>query len=88
VRLQLVAKVNDPELFKKSMHERGVTLYQEDPQGSIMRVVYFSTSRVVDFVGSLDEALANIIRADGFRVESINLDESHDSVQILQAKST
>ena len=70
------------------MHEKGVTLFQENPQGIITRIVYFSTSRVVDFEGVLGEAFANIIRADGFRVESINLDEPYDSLQILQAKRT
>ena len=68
------------------MNDKGTTLYQQTRQGNISRVVYFSTSRVVDFEGEIDENLAKIIRADGHLVESIDMDEFHDSIRILQSK--
>jgi len=69
------------------MHEQGTLFYQRDPQGNINRIVYFSTSRIVDYAGEVDEVLAKLIRADGHLVESIEIDESRDSITILQSKT-
>ena len=62
MRLQLLAKITDAELLRKSMHELGTVFYQVDGDGNITRVVYFSGSRVVEFVGRVDEDLAYALR--------------------------
>jgi len=35
VRFQLVAKITDAELLRKSIHELGTVFYQTDSEGSI-----------------------------------------------------
>ena len=85
MKLQLLAKITDAELLRKSMHELGMVLYQTDGDGTITRVVYFSGSRVVEFVGKLDEALARRVKAEGHRVELIEVDESQGLVRVVQS---
>jgi len=84
MRLQLVAKINDAELLRKSMHELGTVFYQVDVEGNITKVVYFSGSRVVEFSGRIDEALAKRIKAEGHKVDSIEVDEFQGFVRIIQ----
>jgi len=84
VRLQLVAKISDAELLRKSIHELGTVFYQTDGDGSITKIVYFSGSRVVEFKGKLDEALARRVKAEGHRVSSIEVDEFQGFVRIVQ----
>jgi len=84
VKLQLLAKITDAELLRKSMHELGTVFYQADSEGHITRVVYFSGSRVVEFVGKVDEALAKCVKALGHRVDSVEVDEFQGFVRIVQ----
>jgi hypothetical protein len=84
VKFQLVAKITDVELLRKSIHELGTVFYQTDGEGSITKVVYFSGSRVVEFVGKVDEALARRVKAEGHRVESIEVDEFQGFVRVIQ----
>ena len=84
MRFQLVARITDVELLRKSIHELGTVFYQTDGEGSITRVVYFSGSRVVEFVGKVDEALARRVKAEGHRVESIEVDEFQGFVRVVQ----
>ncbi|MEM1551303.1 MAG: hypothetical protein QXH03_01370 [Candidatus Bathyarchaeia archaeon] len=84
MKFQLVARINDAELLRKSMHELGTVFYQMDGLGSITRVVYFSGSRVVEFVGRLDEGLAGIVKAVGHKVSSIEVDEFQGLIKIVQ----
>ena len=84
MRLQLVAKISDAELLRKSIHELGTVFYQTDGDGSITKIVYFSGSRVVEFKGKLDEALARRVKAEGHRVSSIEVDEFQGFVRIVQ----
>ena len=83
-RLQLVAKINDPNLLDKSVHEDGIVLYQEDREGSIIRIVYFSTSRAVEYTGRVDEKLAAKVRVLGHRVKNILFDENFGSIEVIQ----
>ena len=69
------------------MHERGTIFYQQNSEGNISRIVYFSTSRIIDYAGKADEALARLIKAEGHLVETIELDEFRDSITILQLKN-
>jgi hypothetical protein len=84
MKLQLLAKITDVELLRKSMHELGTVFYQADGDGNITKVVYFSGSRVVEFVGKVDEALARRVKAEGHKVDSIEVDEFQGFVRIVQ----
>jgi len=84
VKFQLVAKITDVELLRKSIHELGTVFYETDGEGNITRVVYFSGSRVVEFVGKVDEALARRVKAEGHRVELIEVDELQGFVRVVQ----
>jgi len=84
MKLQLLAKITDAELLRKSMHELGTVFYQADGDGNIVKVVYFSGSRVVEFVGKVDEALARRVKAEGHKVDSIEVDEFQGFVRIVQ----
>jgi len=86
VKLQLLAKISDAELLRKSMHELGTVFYQADGEGNITRVVYFSGSRVVEFVGKVDEGLAKYVKALGHRVDCIEVDEFQGFVRIVQSQ--
>jgi hypothetical protein len=86
MRLQLYAKVNDPKLLQKSIHERGSMFYHTDNEGNIVKVVYFSGLRVVEYNGNVDEKLALLIRAEGFAVDLLEVDEFQDSIRIVQGK--
>ena len=84
MKFQLVAKITDVELLRKSIHELGTVFYETDGEGNITRVVYFSGSRVVEFVGKVDEALARRVKAEGHRVELIEVDELQGFVRVVQ----
>jgi len=84
VRLQLIARITDPELLRKSMHELGTIFYVADEKGSIVKVVYFSGSRVVQYTGAVDENLAKRVHAEGHKVNLIEVDEIQGYVRILQ----
>jgi hypothetical protein len=84
LRFQLVARITDVELLRKSIHELGTVFYQIDGEGNVTKVVYFSGSRVVEFVGKIDEALARRVKAEGHKVSSIEVDEFQGFVKIIQ----
>jgi hypothetical protein len=84
MKLQLLAKITDAELLRKSMHELGTVFYQADGEGNITKVVYFSGSRVVEFVGNVDEGLAKCVKALGHKVDNIEVDEFQGFVRIVQ----
>jgi hypothetical protein len=86
MKFQLVAKINDPDLLGKSVHELGTVFYQEDNEGNIIKVAYFSGSRVIEYNGKVDETLAKRIRAEGHAVDLIEIDEFQSSVRIIQNK--
>jgi hypothetical protein len=66
------------------MHELGTVFYQTDGEGCITRVVYFSGSRIVEFVGKVNEGFAGIVKALGHKVDSIEIDEFQGFVKIVQ----
>jgi hypothetical protein len=84
VKFQLVAKITDVELLRKSIHELGTVFYQTDGDGNITKVVYFSGSRVLEFVGKVDESLAKSVKALGHRVDVVEVDEFQGLVRIVQ----
>lgn len=84
MKFQLVAKISDVELLRKSIHELGTVFYQTDGDGNITKVVYFSGSRVVEFVGKVDESLARRVKAEGHKVELIEVDDVQGFVRVVQ----
>ncbi|MEM2367363.1 MAG: hypothetical protein QXQ50_03910 [Candidatus Bathyarchaeia archaeon] len=84
MRMQLIAKVADADLLRKSMHELGTVVYLTDENDNIVRVVYFSSSRIVEYFGKVDEALAKCIKAIGHKVNSIEIDEVQGFIRIEQ----
>jgi len=84
LKFQLVAKISDVELLRKSIHELGTVFYQTDGDGNITKVVYFSGSRVVEFVGKVDESLARRVKAEGHKVELIEVDDVQGFVRVVQ----
>lgn len=88
MKFQLVAKINDPDLLSKSVHELGTVFYQEDKEGNIVKVAYFSGSRVIEYNGKVDETLAKRVRAEGYAVDLIEIDEFQNAVRIIQNKPT
>lgn len=83
---QLVAKITDEQLFRKAIHELGTLLFKIDGDNHVDEVAYFSGSRVVHFVGKLSEEMAQIVRADGFQVDTLELDEFSGFLKIVQKK--
>jgi hypothetical protein len=84
MQLQLVARITDPELLGRSIHEHGTLLYQQDTKGNITRIVYFSSSRVIEYNGKVDEPLAKRLRVEGHQADIIEVDEFQSSVRIVQ----
>jgi hypothetical protein len=84
LRLQLIAKTNDPELLSKSMHELGTVFYVTDEKGNIVKVVYFSGFRLVEYTGAVDENFAKRLQVEGHKVNLIEVDEIQGYVKIVQ----
>jgi len=83
---QLVAKITDETLFRKAIHELGTLLFKVDGDNHVDEVAYFSGSRVVHFVGKLSEETAKIVHADGFQVDTLELDELSGFLKIVQKR--
>lgn len=84
MKFQLIAQVSDPDLLRKSMHELGTVFYQTDDKDNVVLVIYFSGSRIVRYNGKVDEELSKFVRALGYRVNSIEIDEIQGYVKIVQ----
>jgi hypothetical protein len=87
MKFQLVARITSNELLRKSINERGLAFYQTDDKGNVCRVVYFSGSRVVEFIGSIDEDMAKYLKVNDFRVNSIEVDELQGFVRIQEGET-
>ena len=84
MKFQLIAQVSDQDLLRKSMHELGTVFYQTDDKDNVVLVIYFSGSRIVRYNGKVDEELSRLVRAIGFRVSSIEIDEVQGFIKIVQ----
>ena len=84
MKFQLIAQVSDPDLLRKSMHELGTVFYQTDDKDNVVLIVYFSGSRIVRYNGKVDEELSKFVRAMGYRVNSIEIDEIQGFIKIVQ----
>lgn len=84
MKFQLIANVSDPDLLRKSMHELGTVFYQTDEKDNVTSIVYFSGSRIVRYTGKVEEELSKFVRAMGYRVSFIEIDEVQGYVKIVQ----
>jgi len=84
MNLQLIAQITDVELLLKSVHKDGTLFCQQNKKGHIIRAVYFSSSRIVEYRGRVDPNLAETIRSLGRRADIVDVDESQNSVRIVQ----
>ena len=86
MRLQLLAKITDEQLLQKCIHELGTILYTVNHEGVIDQVAYFSGSRIVVLKApkGVSEQLAQRVKAEGFNVERLEIDEIQGYVKILQ----
>lgn len=82
VLLKLIADTTDADFFRKSMNERGTTVYMENSEGNIIEVVYFSGSRLIRMVGDIPEDLAKVIKAEGHKFKSIEIDPITETVNL------
>jgi len=87
LRFQLLAKITDQELLQKSIHELGTVFYVTDEKHNIVKVVYFSGSRLVEYTGTVDENFAKRLQAEGHKVNLIEVDEVQGYVKIVQGSS-
>ena len=89
MRLQLIAKISDEGLFLKCIHELGTIFYTLNAQGAIDQVTYFSGSRIVLLTASngISEQLAQRVRAEGFLVNRLEIDEALGYVKIIQGST-
>jgi hypothetical protein len=86
MKLQLLARVREEQLFLKCIHELGTIFYTVDSNGVVDEVAYFSGSRIVLFQkpNGLTEQLAQRIKAEGFNVDRLEIDEVQGYVKIVQ----
>ena len=84
MNMQLIGKVKDRQLFTDNISRFGKLFYRENPERQIRDVVYFSGTRALKYVGEIDQELAAIIKAQGFKVESLEFDEKKGVVRISQ----
>ena len=84
MNMQLIGKVKDRELFTDNISRFGKLFYREG-EGRITDVVYFSGTRALKYVGEIDQELAALIKAQGFKVQSLEFDEKKGVVRISQS---
>lgn len=81
--LRLTARITDEDLFFKLMHELGTTLYRPVGNGET-EIVYFSGSKLVYFKGKLNDGHREMLKANGWEVKRIEVDEVEGRVHIEQ----
>ena len=86
MRLQLIAKISDEQLFLKCIHELGTLFYTVNSNDVVDQIAYFSGSRIVvlNIPNGLSEQLAKRIKAEGFPVDKLEIDEIQGYVKIVQ----
>ena len=86
MKLQLIARVRDEQLFLKSIHELGTIFYTVNSNDAVDQIAYFSGSRIVvlNLPNGLSEQLAQRVKAEGFQVDKLEIDEIQGYVKIVQ----
>ena len=87
MKFQLFLDAKDENLFRKATSELGTVFYRiVDQTKSECEVAYFSGSRLAKFHGVVSEAFANYVKAIGFKVDVIEIDEFAGTVKIVQTR--
>ena len=87
MRFQLFLSTKDENLFRKATCELGTVFYRVVDAGkSEYEVAYFSGSRLAKFHGVVSESFASYVKAMGFKVDVIEVDEFAGTVKIVQKK--
>jgi len=81
--MRLVAEISDADLLFSLLHSLGSTFYVEKDKGQV-EVLYFSGNRIVHYTGKLDKDKMELLRAMGWRVKHIEVDEATGTVKITQ----
>ena len=86
MRLQLIARVSDEQLFLKCIHELGTVFYTVNSNDVVEQIAYFSGSRIVvlGIPNGIGEQLAQRVKAEGFLVDKLEIDEIQGYVKIVQ----
>jgi hypothetical protein len=86
LKLQLIARISNEQLFLKCIHELGTLFYTVNGDGVVDKVAYFSGSRIVvlNMPNGLSEEVAKRVKAEGFRVDQLEIDETQGYVKIVQ----
>jgi len=86
MKLQLIARVSEEQLFLKCVHELGTIFYTVDASGVVDEIAYFSGSRIVLFQepNGLSKQLTQRVKAEGFKVDRLEIDEAQGYVKIVQ----
>ena len=85
MNFQLVGKVGDQELFLKVVHKLGRLFYAEDGKGNIVRVVYFSGAKALEYTGEIDQKFATRVKSEGHKVDVLEFDEDRGILKIVQS---
>ena len=87
MRFQLFLDTKDENLFRKATCELGTVFYRVvDQTKSEYEVAYFSGSRLAKFHGVVSESFASYVKAMGFKVDVIEIDEFAGTVKIVQKR--
>jgi len=87
MKFQLFLDTKDENLFRKATSELGTVFYRVvDAAKSDYEIAYFSGSRLAKFHGVVSEAFASFVKAVGFKVEVIEVDEFVGTVKIIEKK--
>jgi hypothetical protein len=86
LRLKLIARITDEELFLKCIHKEGALFYTVNGKGIIDQVAYFSGSRilVLSIPNGLSEEGAQQIKHVAFRVDRLEIDDIQGYIRIIQ----
>ena len=88
MKLQLIARISDPELFLKCIHELGTIFYTVGANDVVDQVAYFSGSRIIVLtMKELTEQVANRVKAEGFPVDYLEIDEVQGYFKIVQGSA-
>lgn len=85
--MKLFAKITDPNLLWKSMHELGFTFYRITKMisgTSKVEVLYFAGSRCIYFEGEMNQEEVQRLKALAFPAKKIDFDEYLGVVKIEQ----
>lgn len=82
--VELVGNVKEWKLFRDAMHKLGRLFYRENKEGKIIEVVYCSNEKGLRYTGEITQEIAALIRAEGWKVDTLEFDEDRGIIKIEQ----